>query len=45
MRGATNCVGPICSGAARPVHVLAATSTVRRVVDMSALIVVEAASE
>ncbi|MEF8724509.1 NADP-dependent malic enzyme [Candidatus Accumulibacter phosphatis] len=38
-------VGPILLGAARPVHVLAATSTVRRVVDMSALIVVEAASE
>ena len=38
-------VGPILLGAARPVHVLAATSTVRRVVDMTALIVVEAAAE
>jgi malate dehydrogenase (oxaloacetate-decarboxylating)(NADP+) len=38
-------VGPILLGAARPVHVLAATSSVRRVVDMSALIVVEATSE
>ena len=38
-------VGPILLGAARPVHVLLPTSTVRRVVDMSALVVVEAAAE
>ncbi len=36
-------VGPILLGAARPVHVLAPTSSVRRVVDMTALVVVDAA--
>jgi malate dehydrogenase (oxaloacetate-decarboxylating)(NADP+) len=38
-------VGPILLGAARPVHVLSPTSTVRRVVDMTALVVVDAASK
>ncbi|HRD92121.1 MAG TPA: NADP-dependent malic enzyme [Accumulibacter sp.] len=38
-------VGPILLGAALPVHVLVPTSTVRRVVDMTALVVVEAAAE
>ncbi|MBK8578069.1 MAG: NADP-dependent malic enzyme [Candidatus Accumulibacter sp.] len=38
-------VGPILLGAARPVHVLAPTSSVRRVVDMTALVVVDAASK
>ena len=37
-------VGPILLGAARPVHVLSPTSTVRRVVDMTALVVVDAAT-
>jgi len=35
-------IGPILLGAARPVHVLTSTATVRRVVNMSALAVVEA---
>jgi len=38
-------VGPILLGAARPVHVLSPTSTARRVVDMTALVVVDAASK
>ncbi|EXI79106.1 MAG: NADP-dependent malic enzyme [Candidatus Accumulibacter sp. BA-94] len=38
-------VGPILLGAARPVHLLAPTSSVRRVVDMTALVVVDAASK
>ncbi|MBE2258625.1 MAG: NADP-dependent malic enzyme [Candidatus Accumulibacter sp.] len=38
-------VGPILLGAALPVHVLVPTSTVRRVVDMTALVVLEAATE
>ena len=35
-------IGPILLGAARPVHVLTSTSTVRRLVNMTALAVVEA---
>ena len=35
-------VGPILLGAAKPVHVLAPSSTVRRVINMTALTVVEA---
>jgi malate dehydrogenase (oxaloacetate-decarboxylating)(NADP+) len=35
-------VGPILLGAARPVHVLESTSTVRRITNMTALTVVEA---
>jgi malate dehydrogenase (oxaloacetate-decarboxylating)(NADP+) len=38
-------VGPILLGAARPVHVLSPTATVRRVVDMTALVVVDAATK
>ncbi len=36
-------IGPILLGAARPVHVLTTTATVRRIVNMTALTVVEAA--
>jgi len=35
-------IGPILLGAARPVHVLTGTATVRRLVNMTALAVVEA---
>jgi hypothetical protein len=35
-------VGPILLGAARPVHVLTPTSTVRRLVNMTALAAVDA---
>ena len=38
-------IGPILLGAARPVHVLTATATVRRIVNMTALAVVDAASK
>jgi malate dehydrogenase (oxaloacetate-decarboxylating)(NADP+) len=38
-------VGPILLGAARPVHILTPTSTVRRVVNMTALTAVDAASQ
>ncbi len=34
-------IGPILLGAARPVHVLTATATVRRLINMTALAVVE----
>ena len=34
-------IGPILLGAARPVHVLTSTATVRRLVNMTALAVVE----
>ncbi len=37
-------VGPILLGAAKPVHVLAASSTVRRITNMTALAVIDAAS-
>ncbi len=37
-------VGPILLGAARPVHILTPTSTVRRLVNMTALTAVDAAS-
>jgi len=37
-------VGPILLGAAKPVHVLTATATVRRIVNMTALAVVDAQS-
>ena len=36
-------VGPILLGAARPVHILTATASVRRIVNMSALAVVDVA--
>jgi malate dehydrogenase (oxaloacetate-decarboxylating)(NADP+) len=37
-------VGPILLGAARPVHIMTRTATVRRIVNMTALVVVEAGS-
>jgi malate dehydrogenase (oxaloacetate-decarboxylating)(NADP+) len=37
-------VGPILLGAAKPVHILTPTSTVRRLVNMTALAAVDAAS-
>jgi malate dehydrogenase (oxaloacetate-decarboxylating)(NADP+) len=37
-------IGPILLGAARPVHVLTTTATVRRIVNMTALVVVDAAT-
>ena len=37
-------VGPILLGAAQPVHILTPTATVRRIVNMTALTVVEAAA-
>jgi malate dehydrogenase (oxaloacetate-decarboxylating)(NADP+) len=36
-------VGPVLLGAARPVHILTPSSTVRRVVNMTALVVTDAA--
>jgi malate dehydrogenase (oxaloacetate-decarboxylating)(NADP+) len=36
-------VGPILLGAAKPVHILTPTATVRRIVNMAALTVAEAA--
>jgi malate dehydrogenase (oxaloacetate-decarboxylating)(NADP+) len=38
-------VGPILLGAARPVHILTPSATVRRLVNMTALVVVEAADQ
>ncbi|MEY2632616.1 MAG: hypothetical protein RIR00_1270 [Pseudomonadota bacterium] len=38
-------VGPIMLGAARPVHILTPTATVRRIVNMTALAVVDAGKE
>lgn len=38
-------VGPILLGAAKPVHILTRTSTVRRIVNMTALTAVDAAKE
>jgi malate dehydrogenase (oxaloacetate-decarboxylating)(NADP+) len=35
-------IGPILLGAAKPVHVLTSTATVRRLVNMTALAVVDA---
>jgi malate dehydrogenase (oxaloacetate-decarboxylating)(NADP+) len=37
-------IGPILLGAARPVHVLTTTATVRRIVNMTALVAVQAAN-
>jgi malate dehydrogenase (oxaloacetate-decarboxylating)(NADP+) len=39
--GGNIAVGPILLGAARPVHILTASATVRRIVNMSALLVAE----
>jgi len=38
-------VGPILLGAAKPVHIIEPTASVRRIVNMTALVVVDAASE
>jgi malate dehydrogenase (oxaloacetate-decarboxylating)(NADP+) len=38
-------VGPILLGAARPVHIIEPSASVRRIVNMTALVVVDAASE
>ena len=38
-------IGPILLGCARPVHVLTPSATVRRIVNMTALVVVDAASQ
>jgi malate dehydrogenase (oxaloacetate-decarboxylating)(NADP+) len=35
-------IGPILLGAARPVHILTASATVRRIINMTALTVVDA---
>ena len=40
--GAGITVGPILLGAAKPVHILTPTATVRRIINMTALCVVEA---
>ena len=40
--GAGITVGPILLGAARPVHILTPTATVRRIINMTALAVVDA---
>jgi len=40
--GAGITIGPILLGAARPVHILTPTSTVRRIINMTALAVVDA---
>jgi malate dehydrogenase (oxaloacetate-decarboxylating)(NADP+) len=37
-------VGPMLLGAAKPVHILTPTATVRRIINMTALTVVEAAA-
>ena len=38
-------LGPILLGAARPVHILTPSATVRRIVNMTALTVVEAGAQ
>jgi malate dehydrogenase (oxaloacetate-decarboxylating)(NADP+) len=38
-------VGPILLGAAQPVHIIEPSASVRRIVNMTALVVVDAASE
>jgi malate dehydrogenase (oxaloacetate-decarboxylating)(NADP+) len=37
-------IGPILLGAAKPVHVLTASATVRRIVNMTALLVADASA-
>jgi malate dehydrogenase (oxaloacetate-decarboxylating)(NADP+) len=37
-------IGPILLGAARPIHILTSSATVRRIFNMTALLVVDAAS-
>ncbi|HSJ96144.1 MAG TPA: phosphate acyltransferase, partial [Myxococcota bacterium] len=43
--GAGITIGPILLGAARPVHILTATSTVRRIINMTALTIVDAQAQ
>jgi malate dehydrogenase (oxaloacetate-decarboxylating)(NADP+) len=43
--GAGVTVGPMLLGAAQPVHILTPTATVRRLVNMTALVSVDAASQ
>jgi malate dehydrogenase (oxaloacetate-decarboxylating)(NADP+) len=38
-------VGPILLGAAKPVHIITPSSTVRRIVNMTALVVVDAGAQ
>lgn len=38
-------IGPVLLGAARPVHILTPSATVRRLVNMTALLVVDALAE
>jgi malate dehydrogenase (oxaloacetate-decarboxylating)(NADP+) len=38
-------IGPVLLGCARPVHILTPSATVRRIVNMTALCVVDAVSE
>ncbi len=38
-------IGPILLGAARPLHILTASATVRRIVNMTALVVLDANSQ
>ncbi len=38
-------IGPILLGAAKPVHIITPSSTVRRIVNMTALIVVDAGAQ
>ena len=38
-------IGPVLLGCARPVHILTPSSTVRRIVNMTALCVVDAVSQ
>jgi malate dehydrogenase (oxaloacetate-decarboxylating)(NADP+) len=40
--GGNIAIGPILLGAAKPVHILTASATVRRIVNMTALLVAEA---
>ena len=42
--GSASTVGAFCSGAARPVHILGSSATVRRIVDMTAFVVAEASA-
>jgi len=42
--GEGDTIGPILLGVARPVHILTATATVRRLVNMAALAIVESLS-
>ena len=43
--GGNIAIGPVLLGAAKPVHILTASTTVRRIVNMTALIVVDAGAQ